>query len=208
MKIGITDNFRPKQYFDNYLEWIHRIDPAVEFTKLSHLLNNGEMIKEMDGLLLTGGGDVHPAFYGKPEYISEMVEVYEQRDEFEFKIIEKALEVVEIPILGICRGMQVMNVCLGGSLIIDLASAGYKDHSEQNGIANLHSIETTEHSMLSSLDLDGGAKIVNSVHHQAVDELGWGLMVAAKSTDGVIEAAEWVLKIICRFCCCNGIRNE
>lgn len=193
MTIGITDNFRPKQYFDNYLEWLHRIDPTVEFTKLSYHLNNGEIIKEMDALLLTGGGDVHPSFYGKPEYVTETVEVNERRDEFEFGVIEKALE-ADIPILGICRGMQVMNVCLGGSLIVDLPAAGYKDHSEKNGNVNLHSIEIVEHSMIGAMHLEGGARIVNSAHHQAVDELGRGLMASAESTDGVIEAAEWILK--------------
>lgn len=193
MKLAITDNHRPKQYFDQYIEWIHHIDPSIEFTKLSYHLNNADMIRDMDGLILTGGGDVHPSLYGKAEYISETVEVNEKRDEFEFKVIEKTLE-EELPIFGICRGMQVMNVFLGGSLIIDLPKAGYNGHSERDGVVNLHEITTIEHTLLDFLKSEPGHKIVNSVHHQAVENLGRGLMASAKSADGVVEAAEWILK--------------
>jgi len=192
VRLGITDNLRPKPVFDNYLRWIKRIDPNVEFVKLSYHFKNEEMTGNVDGLVLTGGGDVHPALYGVSEAIDRVEEVNELRDAFEFKVIEKALE-REIPILGICRGMQVMNVYLGGTLIIDLPIAGYDDHATHDGQEFCHPLAIDPHSMLGSI-IGPNPHKVNSIHHQAVDQLGKGLKVVAKSDDGITEALEWVLK--------------
>lgn len=192
MRIAITDNHRPKHFFDNYLSWLHRIDPDIEFVKLGYALKNADEVKNVDALILTGGGDVHPSLYGKPEVIELTTEINELRDAFEFDVISKALE-ADLPILGICRGMQVMNVFLGGTLIPDLPTAGYREHSETNGIANRHSIHTVRDSLLDAI-VGHGEFMVNSVHHQAIDQLGRGLMVSATSPEGVIEAAEWILK--------------
>ncbi len=183
---------RPKPSFDNYLRWIHRVDPQIELVKLSSLLKNEEKVRSLDGLILTGGGDVHPSLYGKPEAIEHVEEVNEQRDAFELKVIEEALD-AEIPILGICRGMQIMNVFLGGSLIVDLPMAGYRSHVIRDGVDFRHPLELLPDSLLESIAGPGPHK-VNSVHHQAVDEPGKGLKVVARSDDGVIEALEWVLK--------------
>ncbi|MEX0602943.1 MAG: gamma-glutamyl-gamma-aminobutyrate hydrolase family protein [Bacteroidota bacterium] len=192
MRIGITDNHRPKPVFDNYFAWIHRIDPAIELVKLSYHLDNAGVVPDLDGLLLTGGGDVHPALYGKPEYLELIEETNEKRDEFELEVIEHALK-ADLPILGICRGMQIMNVALGGTLIGDLQRWGYRDHTQRNSLPNRHAIETLPHSMLETIT-GGGKQEINSVHHQAIDEPGKGLVITAKSEDGVIEAAEWMIK--------------
>lgn len=183
---------RPKPSFDNYIRWIHRIDPDVEFVKLSYLLKNGEMAKSVDGLVLTGGGDVHPSLYGKSDAIEEVEEVNELRDAFEFEVIETALDAM-IPILGICRGMQIMNVYLGGSLIVDLPQASYCSHVIRDGLDFRHPVQLAPNTMIESIAGPGPHK-VNSVHHQAVDRLGKGLMVTARSDDGLTEALEWVLK--------------
>ena len=183
---------RPKPSFDNYIRWIHRIDPDVEFVKLSYLLKNGEMAKSVDGLVLTGGGDVHPSLYGKSDAIEEVEEVNELRDAFEFEVIETALDAM-IPILGICRGMQIMNVYLGGSLIVDLPQASYRNHVIRDGLDFRHPVQLAPNTMIESIAGPGPHK-VNSVHHQAVDRLGKGLMVTARSDDGLTEALEWVLK--------------
>lgn len=192
MKLGITDNMRPKPSFDNYIRWIHRVDPTVEVVRLSYHLKNEEAIRSLDGLMLTGGGDIHPALYGKSDSIDAVEEVNELRDAFEFKVIENALE-VEIPILGICRGMQVMNVYLGGTLMVDLPTAGYRSHSMRDGLNFRHPLHPEPHTLFESIVGPGPHK-VSSIHHQAVDQLGKGLMVAARSDDGVTESLEWALK--------------
>ncbi|MBI4417820.1 MAG: gamma-glutamyl-gamma-aminobutyrate hydrolase family protein [Ignavibacteriales bacterium] len=192
MLLAITDNLRPKPVFENYLKWIRRVDAPVEFVKLSYHLKNADRLKDADGLILTGGGDVHPALYGKEDQIELTEEVNEMRDAFEFEILEQALE-LDLPILGICRGMQIMTVFLGGTLIVDLPTAGFRNHVERDGIDHRHSLEVVPGSLFEAI-AGTGAKRVNSTHHQAVENLGKGLMVSARSDDGVIEAAEWVMK--------------
>ncbi len=192
VNIAITDNHRPKLYFDNYINWIHRVNPNVELVKLSYHLKNEHLIHKADGLILTGGGDVHPKFYGNPNAIDQTEEVNELRDEFELNVIEDALG-REIPILGICRGMQIINVALGGTLIPDLLSLGFNDHAQRNSQENRHAVTVVPHTMLDVVT-GKSEQTVNSVHHQAIDQLGRGLMVSAVSPDGVIEAAEWALK--------------
>lgn len=192
MRIGITDNHGPKRFFDSYLDWLRRVDPAIEFVKLGYTLENADEVERIDTLVLTGGGDVHPKFYDKPEVIAAKTEVNELRDAFEFDVIARALE-RDLPILGICRGVQIMNVFLGGTLIPDLPSAGYVSHTETNAAENRHSIHRVRDSLLDAI-IGHGESMVNSAHHQAIDKLGRGLMISAKSPDGVIEAAEWILK--------------
>jgi putative glutamine amidotransferase len=192
VRIGITDTMGSKQKFDNYTNWIHRFDAGIEFVTLSYRRRNVDEISKVDGLLLTGGGDVHPRYYGMAEEVARVNERDERRDEFEFELIERSLD-ADLPILGICRGMQVMNVYLGGSLIIDLPSSGYEDHSRKEGYDSEHIVRLETHSMLGAIT--GATELtVNSSHHQAVDRLGNGLISSATSADGVIEAAEWILK--------------
>ncbi len=114
------------------------------------------------------------------------------RDEFEFDALEHALD-RNTPILGICRGMQVMNVYLGGTLILDLPSAGYDDHARNKRYELEHDARIDGRSLLHTVTRQDVLS-VNSSHHQAVDHLGNGLMASAVSPDGVIEAAEWIMK--------------
>ncbi len=192
MRIGITDTLKEDKY-EQYVRWIRSVDGSVDIQKLSHELDNVKEIEMLDGLLLPGGGDIHPRYYGKESQLSKMKGVNERRDEFEFAAIERALD-ADIPILGVCRGMQVMNVYLGGSLIVDLASEGYDDHtSPSDDSRTLHGISVMPHSMLHALTGTTETE-VNTFHHQAVENLGKGLMCSAISPDNVVEAAEWVLK--------------
>lgn len=191
MKIGITDCLREDK-LQQYMLWMQNIDPNVEFEKLSSLTGNVEAIETVDGLLLTGGGDVDPAFYGRADVRDRARDINVTRDEFEFEVIKRAL-VDDVPILGVCRGMQVVNVALGGSLHVDLKSAVFEEHASPVHGGLRHSVAIEPNSMLSGL-AGGLEQVVNSYHHQAVDALGRGLMPVAESNDGVVEAAEWSSK--------------
>jgi putative glutamine amidotransferase len=191
MRIGITDCLREDK-LQQYLDWIRKVDSNVEFVKLSCAIGNIDAISDVDGLLLTGGGDVDPDFYDCAHLWGQAKDINIKRDEFEFEIIKRSLG-ADLPILGVCRGMQVMNVALGGSLYVDLKSNGFNDHSISINGGLKHAVTIEPNSLLSGL---AGAlnQEVNSYHHQAVDKLGKGLTPTAESPDGVIEAAEWSSK--------------
>jgi putative glutamine amidotransferase len=188
--IGVADTLKPN--LSKYTDWLTTIEPSAKCMVLSHVTQNLEAVDLLDGLLLTGGGDVDPKYYGESDPLSKSRDVVASRDEFEFQVIERALD-RNLPILGICRGMQVINVYLGGTLILDLPSAGHDDHSQANMVEVVHKVETLAGSLLR--EISGEESLgVNSSHHQAVKALGNGLMVGAISSDGVVEAAEWVMK--------------
>ncbi|MGA7161833.1 MAG: gamma-glutamyl-gamma-aminobutyrate hydrolase family protein [Bacteroidota bacterium] len=188
MKIGITRNTLKEETFNAYKGWLFRFNPAIEFRELAYEKNQPGEIEGCDGLLLTGGGDIHPKVFGRSDGVAQTDGVNEQRDNFEFKVIEMALERL-LPVLGICRGMQSLNVYRGGTLHLDLVSGGYSRHDETDGKENRHHITIESRSMLGSI-VGKSEGEVNSTHHQGVDRIGRGLLVAARSADGVIEAME------------------
>ena len=190
VRIGITDTLKPNLAF--YTEWLKCVEKEIEFIVLSHVKQNVEGVDSADGLLLTGGGDVDPSYYGVKDLLGRSKEVNASRDEFEFYAIERALD-LNIPIFGICRGMQVMNVYLGGSLILDLPSAGYDDHARERKDQPHHQVNVDRQSLLRGV-VGQDVLDVNSTHHQALERVGNGLMASAVSMDGVIEAAEWIMK--------------
>ncbi len=147
-------------------------------------------LDKIDGLLLTGGGDIHPDYFGQ-EWHPSLKYVSEDRDELELPLCQEAIE-ADLPVFGICRGIQIMSVAMGGSLYQDVPSQieeplihpaiSYGDDAQ-------HEIEIDPNSRLSKL-VEKNTDEVNSAHHQAVDEIGEGFVVTAKSADGVIEAME------------------
>jgi putative glutamine amidotransferase len=122
--IGITDCSK----WENYARWFREV-PGVEVIRLSYKDKNFRDIENCDGIVLSGGEDVHPRFYNKPEYLSVLKpdEIKEDRDEFEMNVIKNGLNRKK-PILGICRGLQVANVYFGGTLIPDIPSDGKPSH--------------------------------------------------------------------------------
>ena len=148
------------------------------------LIPGTEALPELDGLLLPGGWDVDPSFYG--EHRDEKVgETDPELDKTELDLFRQARQ-REIPVLGICRGQQVINVALGGSLVQHL-----EDHDVRAlGRRHLaHSIEVDPSSELGQAA--GEHKIrVNSLHHQAIRKLAPGLQQTARGEDGTVEAVE------------------
>ncbi len=188
MKIGITKNTRKEATFNAYKGWLLRFNPAIEFHDLAYEAGQPGEIEQCDGLLLTGGGDIHPTAYGRSDGAGQTEGVDERRDNFEFTVIEKALA-QKMPVLGICRGMQSLNVVLGGSLHLDLKSDGYPKHHEEDGKEQRHKIVIEEGTTLAVINGKNWGE-VNSFHHQGIDRVGSGLTVSARSNDGVIEALE------------------
>lgn len=142
------------------------------------------------GLVLTGGGDVAPERYGQARHES-IIGVSAARDTLEFAAIEAA-ERAGMPVLAICRGMQVLNVALGGSLVQDIPSM------VEGALA--HSVQEPRHGPAHGVEVEAGSRLagivagtrveVNSRHHQAIERLGEGLVVTARAADGIIEAVE------------------
>jgi putative glutamine amidotransferase len=154
-----------------------------------------------DGLLLTGGEDIEPSWYGAdPSPLLE--EPSQERDLFELALFAVARQ-RGLPILGICRGIQLINVALGGTLFQDLPSErpGPVDHSPRDvRNARTHRVRLQPGSRAAS-SLDATQITVNSLHHQAIRELGTGLVASGWTDDGLIEAVEsapessWILAV-------------
>ena len=151
-----------------------------------------DLLDGMDGLLLSGGSDLDPGYYGE-EPVPELGVTMPERDAFEIALLEHALR-RQIPIFGVCRGMQILNVALGGTLYQDLPSQ--MDHLVLLG----HRQETPRWQPTHEVEVDGSSRVakvmgtdelkVNSFHHQAIKGLGRGLVAVACSPDGVTEAVE------------------
>ena len=191
MKVGITDTLNEDK-FDAYVRWMAGVDGGCDVIRLSHREGTGSLVEDLDGLLLSGGGDVHPGRFGREDALALCSGVDEGRDGFELDVIERALK-AELPLLGVCRGMQVMNVALGGSLVPDLETDGFKVHKSPAPESLVHPLAVVPHSLVHALAGTVETE-VNSFHHQAVNDLGRGLVRAAMSPDGVTEAAEWAIK--------------
>lgn len=190
MVIGITDTLNKK--FDFYVSWLRRVARDAEIIKLSHEEKNARELKKCSGLILTGGHDIHPKFYGREDYLKllDKDDINEKRDAFEIKLVHEAIE-RKLPILGICRGLQLFNVAMGGSMIPDVESEGYEPHTKtRDGKDRRHPIAIERGTMLHWI-LETTKGEVNTAHHQAVDAIGSGLRITAKSPDGIVEGLEW-----------------
>jgi putative glutamine amidotransferase len=151
-----------------------------------------EMARGIDGLLLTGGSDLDPACYGEKP-LPELGVILPERDTFELAILEHALQ-RGMPVFGICRGMQVLNVFLGGTLYQDLPS-----QLENSSIA--HRQQMPKWQWTHEVEVNAGSEVakitkstdfrVNSYHHQAIKTLADGFAAVAHAPDGVIEAVQY-----------------
>ncbi|HWB96903.1 MAG TPA: gamma-glutamyl-gamma-aminobutyrate hydrolase family protein, partial [Bryobacteraceae bacterium] len=138
----------------------------------------------LDALLITGGGDVNPALYGRASE-PQTQPPDDPRDHLEIRLLQQALD-RDLPVLAICRGMQLLNVAHGGTLVQHLE--GHSVRSADPSIP-VHDVHVAEGTRLARI-LGAGAHPVNSRHHQAVEEVGQGLAIIARSPEGVIEGLE------------------
>ncbi len=145
------------------------------------------VIDGLDGLVITGGTDVDPAAYGQNPHPATDAPAGD-RDDWEFALLDAALR-RRLPVLGICRGAQVLNVALGGTLHQHLPDVlGHSGHRQGDAVFATSTVSTVPCSRLAQLVGDGLE--VQCYHHQAIDRLGEGLMVTATDAGGVIEAVE------------------
>jgi len=179
---------RCESKFDKYLNWLS--GGSVDYQILNWEENNFDKIKECSSLLLTGGVDVFPEFYADWEDGKNRGQYKPERDGFEFRLIDYAFE-NGLPVLAICRGMQLINCRLNGSLINDIETIRGTNHKKiDKGIDRIHEVNVFENTLLN--DIIGETKgEINSSHHQSIDRLGEGLRISAKAPDGIIEGAEW-----------------
>ncbi|HPE34449.1 MAG TPA: gamma-glutamyl-gamma-aminobutyrate hydrolase family protein [Bacteroidales bacterium] len=178
---------------NNYLKWIGALAPDAKIYAMNCISEDSLnlVFKKCHGLLLTGGSDIYPGLYGKESDTSRCGEFDLARDSLELKLIKMALN-REIPIMGICRGHQLLNVSLGGSLYVDIPTdvSSRVLHQCDDWENCNHQVLIFPNSLLNKISgIDKG--MVNSNHHQAIDKPGKGLRVLAVAEDGLIESVSW-----------------
>lgn len=187
--IGISKGHGSPKY-ENYWRWLRSYDPDVRILDLYLSENLEEDLGLIDLLVLTGGGDINPAMYGHPEFSDVCKSIDDKRDAIETKMLAYAFD-RKIPVLGICRGLQMINVFREGTLIPHVpAAVGGEQHSEGEEGDRAHPAAIEPGSLLYRTVNEDHAT-VNSSHHQGIGTLGKGLAAAATAPDGIIEAIEW-----------------
>jgi putative glutamine amidotransferase len=183
----------PENSYANYYKWIRSLDSTIICQELYDMPLDSALglFKGCSGLLLTGGTDINPAFYGKAYDTVRCWPIDHRLDELEMTLIDSAIA-WGMPILGICRGHQMLNVALGGSLIVDIPS--------DFGTSVFHKCEDY-HTCFHTITVDSGSLLyqiagteegeVNSNHHQAADQMSPDLKAIAHTSDGLIEAEQW-----------------
>lgn len=176
----------------NYENWVRTADPAVIPVNMYDLglAKALSVLDSCSALLVTGGEDVFPGYYGKEDQIDRSEPANGYRDTLEMALIHRAID-LKMPVFGICRGEQILNVALGGTLYVDIPTDidTLVMHRCPPGSLCLHDITITAGSLLSQITL-AGKTVVNSAHHQAAERVAPGMRAVAYSDNGVVEAIE------------------
>lgn len=211
LRIGVTANLLPpdpdRRFYPPFALWYAEESMTALFARagaLTYVLAEpvdaasaptpAEVVADLDGLVLSGGEDVAPVTYGRqplrPEWAGQP-----RRDQYELSLVAAALD-AGVPVFGICRGHQLLNVAMGGTLVGDLATEvgdAVAHRSQDRYHRNRHEVVLEAGTALAALYPGTERATVNSVHHQAIDDLGDGLVVEARSPlDGVVEAVRLV----------------
>ncbi len=197
-RIGVTSS--PSLHEDRFLEALDRayVSAVIRAGALPFVLpvlqpdEVDDVLTSLDGILFTGGGDLDPAHYSGSAS-SEVTGIDPERDAYELALARAAVA-RGLPVLGICRGCQVLNVALGGTLVQHLPEVTSLEHrAKEQWAEHVHGVRVLAGSLLASIVGmvgDGESLGVNSLHHQAVDALGTGLVASGWAEDGTIECVE------------------
>lgn len=181
--------------YGNNQAYVDAVEAAGGISMLIPFMSEVEeleyVLERLDGILLPGGTDIQPAYYHE-EVRVELKPVCTQLDELEFALLHYALN-RNMPIFGICRGMQALNVALGGNLYQDIALeySGSLKHvaGERNRVELVHDVYLEQGSRMAHI-ADTERFPVNSIHHQALKQLGQGVRIIGRAKDGIVEAIE------------------
>ena len=186
----------------NYVEALGRLGAGVILLPYDYQMID-DYLQMIDGLLVVGGDfDIDPEKYGE-NFVNEHTKINKVREEFEYRIVKKALLKGNLPLLGICNGMQLVNVLQNGTLIQHIADEkGFNNH-EQRKDANIvsnnqvyHQVKVTKDSKFFNI-VKSEYFNTNSTHHQGIKKLGNDLKIAAVTDDNMIEAIEHVNHPFC-----------
>lgn len=187
MRIGLSYTGDAAKH-QNYVNWL-RGDDDIEIVRLSAAEDNGTELGDCDALVLSGGIDINPELArGQNDYANKPEQWQPERDLFEKSLYEYAIQ-NNMPVLGICRGMQLVNVLQGGTLVDDL-DARNETHKKEGNTDKAHPVTIRENTLLGEI-VNTQSGDINSAHHQAIRELGENLQVNSLADDGTIEGIEW-----------------
>lgn len=178
---------------DSYQQWLLQSDSNINFIDLYGLPVEKavEVLQNCDGVVITGGEDIHPSRYQQPEdtVLCNGFNLY--RDTLDAAIVMRAVE-YEIPVFAICRGLQMTNVALGGSLVVDIPSQwnGAVAHRKPEYADVLHPVTLNQASLLQIIAGQRQVDVISN-HHQGIDRVAEDLRVVARAADGLPEAIEW-----------------
>lgn len=199
--IGITtsgrnENMYDTKYYDHYYVVPDLYVEAVRKAGgIPILLPPGEtaieqVLELVDGIIVTGGGDITPEAYGGDKEHPAVNRLDKERDDFEFELIRKVAERKDKPVLCVCRGMQVLNVALGGTMYEHIPDVREVDtHRNEVGYWQIHEVTVDADSKMADA-MDSQTVNTYSGHHQAVKDIANGLRVVAKSPDEIVEGLE------------------
>jgi len=178
---------------ENYVNWVHRGDSLAEIIDLKEMEVDSaiKLLATCDAIVFTGGEDVVPSYYGK-DYDSVRCESNPARDILEFALIKESMR-LQMPVFGVCRGQQILNVALGGTLIVDIPSdqPGDVSHRCEDYTKCFHSVNIIKNSLLYRIS-QADTGMVTTNHHQAIEKVAPGIRITAWSAaDSIAEAMEW-----------------